>query len=181
MGWMYEHKPADKSITSFFDEKFSFDLERQSNRLLDCAIEKADNETGGREVFAVICLLDYAPNDPDFNFGYKDVEESMGPAESECPERILELLTPTSRDYARQWRARCREHIARRKELPSLKKGHYLVLDEPLSFTDGSQRDTFYIADARRRLFEDGYTRCKLARRELERIGYRVLQHRPTC
>ena len=34
-------------------------------------------------------------------FGWKDMSEDMGPNECDCPKRILDLLTPTESEYAR--------------------------------------------------------------------------------
>jgi hypothetical protein len=41
----------------------------------------------------------------------KAITEDMGPAEDECPARILKLLTPTENEYASQWRERCRARV----------------------------------------------------------------------
>ena len=41
------------------------------------------------------------------NFGYKDMTENMGPNEAQCPKCILNLLTPTEHEYAKEWRERC--------------------------------------------------------------------------
>lgn len=55
-------------------------------------------------------------------WGYKDMDETMGPCESKCPASILALLTPTDSKYANEWRERCRKNIAeaadRRKNGP---------------------------------------------------------------
>ena len=46
------------------------------------------------------------------NFALGIMTEGMGPYESNCPVAILDLLTPTDRPYALQWRARCRANAA---------------------------------------------------------------------
>lgn len=38
----------------------------------------------------------------------KRISENMGPYDDRCPARILDLLSETSNDWARDWRARCR-------------------------------------------------------------------------
>jgi hypothetical protein len=38
----------------------------------------------------------------------KPISENMGPADDRCPPRILDLLTETSNETARDWRRRCR-------------------------------------------------------------------------
>lgn len=37
----------------------------------------------------------------------KPISEDMGPADDRCPPRILDLLTETSNETARDWRKRC--------------------------------------------------------------------------
>jgi hypothetical protein len=69
------------------------------------------------------------------NFGYKDMDESAGPYQAECPERILKLLTPTTSQYAQQWRDACWAKITAKKAKPVINVGtaltyggvHYVV------------------------------------------------------
>lgn len=58
--------------------------------------------------WACLYLLRGSPkvkNDP-YNWGYKGVEETMGPSEISFPYTWLDLLTPTDSKYANEWRAR---------------------------------------------------------------------------
>lgn len=43
-------------------------------------------------------------------WGYKDMDESMGPCEDKCPVSILDLLSPTDSQRANEWRDRCRKN-----------------------------------------------------------------------
>ena len=93
------------------------------------AVERIDGETGERMVWAAVILVDYGPWKHDSNdFGWKDMDETCGPCESECPERILNLLTPTENQYANDWRARCRQTIARRKTVGEVGEGYAFTL-----------------------------------------------------
>lgn len=56
-----------------------------------------------------------------FNFAYKDMSESMGPCEDNCPSSILDLLSPTDDEWALEWRKRCRANIEARKDPNALK------------------------------------------------------------
>jgi hypothetical protein len=83
------------------------------DRVYYAAVEQTISDTGAHEVFALICLVAYDPRDSEgYIFGYKDMTERMGPYESNCPVAILDLLTPTDRPYALQWRARCRANAS---------------------------------------------------------------------
>lgn len=187
MGWIYTEKDSSMSVKEFFEMEFS----GQYNRVLDCAVvglhtayvavESTAAATREPTVGAVVCNLDYAPNDR-FNFGYKDVGEESGPIEDECPERILDRLSETTYEYALDWRERCRARIQRRKAQPSLKTGSYLRMDSAVEFADGRSREIFYIEDAKRRRFiSDDGRRCKIPRSVLEETGYSVHYQQPAA
>ena len=71
------------------------------------------------EVWACVCLTQTEGE----RFGIKDMDERMGPVQCTCPESILNLLTPTDSEYAREWRRKCRENAERRKGFASLSAG----------------------------------------------------------
>lgn len=92
-----------------------------------------------REVVCVVCLVRYNPRDREgYVFGYKDMDETMGPCEADCPAAILDLLTPTDNEHANTWRARCRANLAARAAKPKLRHGQIVSFEQPLRFTDGS-------------------------------------------
>lgn len=84
-------------------------------------------------VFALVTLLDYQPNSV-YDIGFKDMDEGMGPVESKCPLRILELLSPVENlghgiEYARAWRKSCYAHHERRAALTGMKDGDRIIID----------------------------------------------------
>lgn len=114
-------------------------------RVYYAAVEHTLPATGAREVWAAVCLVRYNPRDREgYIFGYKDMSESMGPCERDCPEAILDLLTPTNREHAQRWRDDCRANAAARRERqakPSPSAGQAIIFDEPLAFSDGRSFD----------------------------------------
>lgn len=70
-------------------------------------------------VFAAVTLT-RVDNSNYYNFAYKDMDESCGPFESNCPKAILDLLTPTEYEYAVEWRKRCYENLKKKKDLNTL-------------------------------------------------------------
>ena len=152
MGWLYMTSlTGHSSPRQYLDAQFTFERPDARSKVLRsaligmrvyyAAVEQVRIANGQREVWAAICLVRYNPRDPQgYIFGYKDMEESMGPCECDCPEPVLDLLTPTDREYAVQWRVRCRENIAARRAKaakPSPRAGQMIVFDAPLSFADG--------------------------------------------
>lgn len=65
-------------------------------------------------IFAVIVLTS-VDNKEWFNFSYKDMDETMGPYQYNCPKSILDLLSPTDNEYAIEWRKRCHEVLEEKK------------------------------------------------------------------
>ena len=145
MGWYYERKRPDQSVKDWFAESLSDKVE-----LLDLSVVRMrtmygaiKNKESG-QVYAIVYLLDMVPHG-DCNIGYKPMDETMGPNESECPERILKLLTPTDSQFAKEWRERCWANINRRKTKPKVKDGSRIKFDEPLTFTNGAVLDEFTV------------------------------------
>lgn len=78
------------------------------------AVEKKKTD-GTREVFAAIFLTCGRSSDGTI-WGYKDMDETMGPCQYDCPASILALLTPTEYEYANEWRRKCREKMIKKAE-----------------------------------------------------------------
>ena len=87
------------------------------------AVERTDKETGESYVFGAVCLTSVDNSNYHENFGYKDMDESMGPAQSKCPNSILDLLSETENEWALAWRKRCREYNANKNRLGKLPIG----------------------------------------------------------
>ena len=169
------------SIRKFFEERFNYNEDNgKYGKVLDCAVVnlrsayiayEIGNAQGKREVIAIVCALDYDPNS-EFNFGYKDMDETMGPYRYGCPERILKMLTPTEHEYAKKWRETCWERIRSQKARPQLKKGLIIKFAAPIVFKSGIEEDTFCVVNPRRLTFVSAGKRYpgffKLSRRTLQ-------------
>lgn len=160
MGWLYmQSLGGHHGPRQYLDAQFTFVRPELTSKVLRsalvgmrvyyAAIEHARYETNERTVFAAVCLVRYNRRARDgYIFGYKDMDETVGPNESDCPEVILDLLTPTEYPYAQAWRARCRENAAVRRTLsskPSPRPGQTIVFDQPVSFSDGRSLDRFEV------------------------------------
>lgn len=111
MGWTivpaYEVGGRDlASLKEYFrrswesDPRFELvDMGKSGNTLYSAIRIK---ETG--EVFAVVTLVSFKNGE----FSYKEIHENCGPLKTECPQRILNKLTPTENQYALNWRKACR-------------------------------------------------------------------------
>jgi hypothetical protein len=149
MGWITFNKSKHISPSDYFRDTFKGE---PNHELLDIAIVKRRTaymavrlkETG--QVIAFVYLLHYGRGWD--NFGYKDMTEFSGPSVSECPKRILSLLTPLDDEkdpngWARDWRKRCMDIIENKASKKKVKVGDVIKLTEELTFNSGLKHDFF--------------------------------------
>ena len=74
-----------------------------------------------QETLAVVFLTSVYMKDY-YNFSYKDMDESVGPCYYDCPKSILDILSPTNNEFAKEWRRKCYEKIEKNKNPNSLSK-----------------------------------------------------------
>lgn len=125
MGWTYTYRPRGMTDRAWFADRLGAGFE-----ILDCATVRGTWYAAVRslrmpdEVWGAVFLTRRVPKARDgYNFGWKDMDETMGPCESRCPARILALLTPLEPGkypYAEEWRKRCHETARRQAALPKI-------------------------------------------------------------
>ena len=156
MGWLFKSSLGGHSgPREYLDAEFTCEQPGRSSRVLRSALVRMRTyyaavevlaEGREREVWACVCLVKYNLRDREgYIFGYKSMEEGMGPCETECPVAILELLTPTSNDYALKWRSACRERAATRLAKPKLRHGELVTFAAPIRFADGRTHQTLRV------------------------------------
>ncbi len=186
MGWTYTQKHPGESVKDFFKREFNYEKEDgRYGKIIDCAVVNLrtayiayEINTGDKkEVVALVCLLHFVPNARDgYNFGYKDMDETCGPNECDCPERILKLLTPTDNEYAVRWREKCWENLRNRKARPRLSKGAVIEFARPIVFNSGWEESVFTVVDPHKLIFESGGVKCKLRRSTLRYNEWKLVQ-----
>jgi hypothetical protein len=143
MGWLYMQSLGGfKSPKAYLDNQFTCGGVNKVLKSALCGMRTyyAAVQHGEGEVFAVVCLVQYNKRAKDgYVFGYKDMDETMGPCEADCPAAILDLLTPTESAYAIAWRERCRKHLDR----PKTKVGDIVVFEAPIRFSNGALHAAF--------------------------------------
>ncbi len=179
MGWLTMsryHMGGHTTPKSYLDAQFTYSRDVdgvakglkllvsscQQNRTYYAAAQEMVDGVGGA-VFAIVCKVMWNPRSKTAeHFGYKDMDESMGPCEDNCPAHILDLLTPTDKEHALDWRLRCRANLERRAR--KIEDGDRIKLASPLTFTDGHVGNEFIVVKRGRRLsFRDPDTRIGYA------------------
>ncbi len=108
MGWTTMHRKTP--VKDWFASEINSGLNKVvevkivHRKELYAAIQKENGE-----VVAFMYLLDYK-KDGYYNFGYKSMDETCMPYYFKCPKSILDKLTPTTNEYAIQWREECRKY-----------------------------------------------------------------------
>jgi len=176
MGWTFSHRSKGISDRDWFAHQWGNDFASRikaaatKNGAFYVALETTDErlvpDENGKVVVAIVCLIKWVPRDY-YNFGYKDMDEFMGPVESSCPAKILDLLSPfkplaldaalakkavaeaegkTAYDpllSAYEWRERCRARIQVEQ---AMRPGAVFRFSSPLRFTDGVTAETITLS-----------------------------------
>ena len=157
MGWTYYDAPVQyRNGKRYIDRKaecdklFNWREEHKSGKVLKSAMVGSTyyaavqllNDDVQEDVCAVV-VLTKTDCKSHWNFGYKDMNETMGPYECSCPESILKLLTPTTNEYALNWRECCKKHNfdkARKDCLRSLPVGTKIRFNLEYNMANGAQK-----------------------------------------
>jgi hypothetical protein len=152
MGWLFMRSLGGHATPkAYLDDQFTYERPSGRSRVLAsrlvglrtyyAAVEHVAATTGCREVWGLVCLVRYNPRDREgYVFGYKDMSESMGPVQDACPAAVLDLLTPTDKTFALDWRARCRARLAARRTnraKPAPRPGQLVVFAAAICFRNG--------------------------------------------
>jgi hypothetical protein len=122
MGWTYTHKPKGQTIETFFKERWEnghfkiLKVKTYFRREVYLLCEITPKDGAPKYTFAAMCLINFCPRDPEYNFGYKDMDQSCGPQYYNCPDEILDDITPTDSEYANNWFASCRANNAEKRK-----------------------------------------------------------------
>lgn len=129
MGWTFQHREAGTSNLDWFRQEFRADGKDGRGELLDLASTRGHQSpcygayrTPSGEVVGLVILTMWVPNDYH-NFGYKDMDETCGPNEVDCPKRIFDLLTGEPEGYAKEWRERVAARLAEKAARAKVSKG----------------------------------------------------------
>jgi hypothetical protein len=158
MGWLYKHEPIDDPV-EYLIHRYTHDGERRRHQVLAAArvantvymaIKDTDKTTGTFFVSAAVILIS---NTRAHGFGYKDMDETMGPCACACPDRIMRLLSPVgdlpNPTHAADWRARVAAHkqaaAAVRAKRRSLQRGSIATLPHAVTFRDGTTAIAFRV------------------------------------
>lgn len=136
MGWSYTRATC-------FDKKGNIDRREEMHKaLFGCTILK-DRMVGSTYYAAIkdknegVFILIALTNVDKGDFGYKDMDASMGPYVYTCPESILKLNTYHD-GYTDEWIDKCRFVAERKKKLAKAKKIQVKLPFDTNHFSEGT-------------------------------------------
>jgi hypothetical protein len=143
-----DHAKVGSTVYAVVEKRYKPDAEWQPDGVYV-------NDPDGAYRFVVVFLTSRRGRD-GYDFGYKIVEETMGPVEDQIPERLLQLASPfreTYTGYGRDWRDRVRESrkLRRTARKAAPKVGQVFKTEKPVKFTNGTEHDTFKVVENVRR------------------------------
>lgn len=158
MGWTTQNRGKGTTDREFFQNlmgtKYTIiDCATVGRAVFYAAVRTNEGDEAG-QVWAFVALISWTGG--YHNFGYKDMDERMGPTEASCPARVLDKLTELpgcekrphqERDYcglcaALEWRADCRKLAERRARAAEVKAGQAVKFAHPVKFQSGAELDT---------------------------------------
>lgn len=131
MGWMVGWKSKQALVDHLIDQCGTGGMALLDKAVVGGAMYALIAK--GDERFIAVFLIKGYREKGGTEWGYKDMDESMGPCEETCPERLLAQSTVMD-GYAPEWRARCRAARAKKaggtKLAESLKPGDEFLWGE---------------------------------------------------
>lgn len=170
MGWTYTSRSPGTTDREFFSKRFghpfthSVSINGAFYGVIEVPAEKEERlqpDDRGMVRLAVVILFKRERNPADgYNFGWKKMDEFMGPHECQCPPRLLALLSPFKPEalikppakpddpferqapaqFAADWREKCRQAAENRA---ALMVGRRFKLPYAVSFPDGVEETSF--------------------------------------
>lgn len=128
MGWLYGWHNKEELVTHLLNqgENFRVLIHRVVGNHLWAGFERTVPVTGEKITFVCLFLMAGGGGRDENRWGYKDIDESMGPCELDCPLSVLDatpLHDPENSQYAVQWRERVRAYHAEMADKRKLKSG----------------------------------------------------------
>jgi hypothetical protein len=125
-------------------------------------VKRTKFDTNEVEYFAVV----YLTSRRNGEFGYKDMDESMGPYYYDCPNRILnklEVLSPNPSECAKKWRDTCRQKQSTKSV--KIENGQTITFKNELNFRVFKE-NTFKVVKvgAKVRFIAMNGTRCQITK-----------------
>jgi hypothetical protein len=192
MGWTTYHRPKGETDREHFEREL---LARTGDEIVACAsvnnvFYAAVRTATTGEVWAMVVFMQRTRGYE--NFGCKPMDETVGPIAYDAPATLLDALTPTDNEYAREWRQMCRDNLAKRADARIRQRavtvGVVIQTAVPLRFGNGLDASRFECTGRsgrtlRWRAITDDGTRfgCRLGAQWAVRLPWKIVTAAAEC
>jgi hypothetical protein len=115
MGWTYGWKTKGELVAHLIQEREGFrTVAHKSTSTGLYAVHELKWANGEWQRFIAVYLIERQGGD----WGYKDMEESMGPYVYDCPLAFLDMVPEPVNGYAKEWREKVRAYHATKASAP---------------------------------------------------------------
>lgn len=146
MGWLFTQGQTRHQLIERCSKGWDTDdgakvvaLARQAvGNNLWVVFEKSPPVSEANPVAKRFIILFLMQKDGSYGWGYKDIDESMGPVEVSCPLKFLDMVPEVPEPYGAAWRERVRAYHARASQKFSI--GQTITLTNKLCYVVSSTR-----------------------------------------
>jgi hypothetical protein len=138
MGWDYLVHTRPAKAKDYLDKQFTGLV---ASAMIGNEYYAAIKMTNTDKVFGLVVIVDRKNGE----FGYKSMDEQMGPYFYKCPDKILKLLSPTTNEHALKWREMCAKVREMKNAAKKIQTGDVIKFEDRLSFGAYGMEDTFTV------------------------------------
>ncbi len=131
MGWSFHSGSNRREMIEYLTREIKRDNGSVFRTVAQCCkgtvlytVQENESADGDKSRFVCVYMLQ---NGGYEGWGYKDVDETMGPYQLTCPPKYFEIAGPTDSKTAQEWRDKCLAAAAVRKVKGSVKVGDTIV------------------------------------------------------
>ena len=156
MGWSSTGRYCMKDVKEMITNEYKGRVVKMSSvgKVIYAAIKTKDE----KEIFGYVGLTSTQNNE----FYLKDLDETCGPLESNCPETILKLLTPTRNKYAIEWRERCKKTLEKEKQAKKIQVNAIIKFEKEVEFCNGKQGSIFTLIEKKGIFYSEDIGYCSI-------------------
>lgn len=107
MGWLFTGQSLQELTQELTQDSLGFHLVKGA---AECELYSVVRVKRGDRVIKAMMVFLLEPDSR--GWGYKTMDESMGPYYFNCPRKLLDMLDPPVNELAATWRARVRGEVA---------------------------------------------------------------------
>lgn len=164
MGYWSDYKPKGMSFREWANNKYTFENDDIKHTVIDAALvkrttgyiacERLSKKDGVKYIYCLVVLIRWENGD-NWNMMIKEVDETCGPYECECPKKIFKLLSPVRKlramgnsfKWSKNWRNKVVQYHKKCDVVQQITNGDILRFNKKIKFIGGTVADVFEVVN----------------------------------